>query len=363
MPVLPRMQMNFLETSWIAHTKGKYPREFATPNRLKNPVTCNEDIIKLIKAYGPSSNIFCLIYYLDKWERVQKNKKAILVYENAVIDTIFIDLDCDNLHYAHYEAKMLDLYLRHYDCNPRVYFTGNKGFALYIDFPEVRLIKETVKIVLRTYLESIQSVLALKSIDRGCFDCISRISRIPNTINHKSGLYCIPLSREELWNPLSKIKELAQGPSKTPVIITECDRIPGILLSIESQLQTVVMTIPTLPLPVTTPRARGSDDENDTTPTSLCPGIVSIIDGVSKGGRDNSLCAIICALHLQTKKDKDEILKITKNWVLTCSPTLEINDFELKDKIEYLTNSNYRPCTFAMKTGNKLCQKCPVAKR
>jgi hypothetical protein len=129
--------MNFIEDSWVAHTKGKYPREFASPNRLHNPVTNDEDLIKLINAYRHAHNIFGSTYSFDKWERVDKKGKQILVYENAVIDCIFIDLDCKILPYAHYEAKMLDLYLNHYNCDPRQYFTGNKGFAFYIDFPEV----------------------------------------------------------------------------------------------------------------------------------------------------------------------------------------------------------------------------------
>jgi len=355
--------MSFIEDSWVAHAKGKYPREFASPNRMHNPIKDDEALIKLVKAYGPAHNCFCSVYSFDAWERVKKKNRDILIYENAVVDCIFIDLDCDRLPYAHYEAKMLDLYLNHYKCNARQCFTGNKGFAFYIDFPEVKLNKEIVKPVLRKYLESIQSVLSLKSIDRVCFDSISRISRIPNAINHKSGLYCIPLSREELWSPLSEIKKLAKRPSKTPVIVNECDRIPGVLLSIEQDLLNKKEITP-IPMPVCGGRAqtsRRSDDQSQT--TSLCPGIVHIIDGVSEGGRDNSLCAMISGLHLQTRKSKDEIFEIAKKWIGSCSPPLDLDDFELSNKVDYLVDNNYRPCTFALRTGNKMCQKCPVAKR
>lgn len=355
--------MSFIEDSWIAHAKGKYPREFASPNRMHNPINNDEAFIKLVKAYGPAHNCFCSVYSFDDWTRVKKKNRDILVYENAIIDCVFIDLDCDNLHYAHYEAKMLDLYLNHYKCDARQCFTGRKGFAVYIDFPEVRLNKDTVKPVLRKYLESIQAVLKLKSIDRVCFDSISRISRIPNTVNHKSGLYCIPLSREELWSPLSEIKKLAEKPSKTQVIVNECDRIPGILLSIEQNLPTEEKVIQ-MPLPVNSTRAQTSRDTDNNSPaTSLCPGIVHIIDGVTEGGRDNSLCAMICALSLQTRKNKEEIFPIVKNWAQTCSPSIEMDDYELSNKVDYLVDNKYRPCTFAMRTRNKMCQKCPVASR
>ena len=355
--------MGFIEDSWVAHAKGKYPREFASPNRMHNPVKDDEALIKLIKAYGPAHNCFCSVYSFDAWERVKKRNRDILVYENAIVDCIFIDLDCDKLPYAHYEAKILDLYLHHYRCDARQCFTGSKGFAFYIDFPEVRLNKELVKPVLRKYLESIQSVLKLKSIDRVCFDSISRISRIPNTINHKSGLYCIPLSREELWGPLSEIKEKAKQPSKTPVIVNECDRIPGVLLSIEQDLLNN-KEIQQPSAPTCSPRTQvNRRADNQTEPTSLCPGIVHIMDGVSEGGRDNSLCAMICALNLQTRKSKEEIFPIVQYWIELCSPPIEMDNYELSNKIDYLVDNNYRPCTFAMRTGNKMCQKCPVASR
>jgi len=356
--------MSFIEDSWVAHAKGKYPREFASPNRMHNPVKDDETLIKLIKAYTPAHNSFLSAFSFDKWERVKKKNRDILVYENAVIDCLFIDLDCKILPYAHYEAKILDMYYNHYLCQPREYFSGRKGFAFYIDFPEVKLNKDTAKQVLRIYLESIQTVLSLKTIDRVCFDSISRISRIPNTLHHESGLYCIPLSREELWSPLSTIKELAKKPSRTPIIVNECDRIPGILLSIEQDLLNNKKISP-MPVPTThSPRAQTSRQKTEQLQaTSLCPGIVHIIDGVSEGGRDNSLCAMICALHLQTRKSKDEIFPIANNWAQSCSPSLEMDNYELSGKIDYLVDNNYRPCTFAMRTGNKMCQMCPVSSR
>ena len=357
--------MSFIEDSWIAHTKGKYPREFASPNRLHNPIENDDMLVKLVRAYTPAHNSFCSVYSFDKWERVLRNNKDVLVYENAIIDCLFIDLDCKTLPYAHYEAKLLDLYLNHYSCEPREYCTGNKGFAFYVDFPEVQLDEALVKPVLRKYLESIQSVLSLRSIDRVCFDSISRISRLPNTLNHKSGRYCIPLSRTQLWSPLSDILKLTEKPSKTPIIINECKSIPAILLSIEADLKKQqkekIMQMP----PIACKPSDGvRHTEGTGQATSLCSGVMEIIfKDVREGSRDNSLCALICALSLQTMKTKDEIFPIVKNWAQTCVPPIELSDFELLNKIDYLVNSKYRPCTFALRTNNPMCKKCTVASR
>ena len=355
--------MNDIEASWIAHTKGKYPRECATPHRMHEPVLNDETFIKLVNAYGPAHNCYVSVYSFNEWTRTQLKKKEILMYNNAIIDCIFIDLDCNILPYAHYEVKLLFLYFKHHNCDIRVYFSGNKGFAVYIDFPAVQLDKSLVKPVLRKYLESIQSTLSLKSIDRVCFDCISRISRVPNTINHTSGLYCIPLSNEQLWGSLSNIKTLAKTPSKIPITISECEQIPSILLSIEADLKAHkkdnALKLPPIECkPNTRKKPTGTVH-----PQSLCAGIVKIIGGVSDGSRDNSLCAIICALNLQTRKPKDEIFTIAKSWAATCSPAIEIQDSTLSTKIDHLVDSDYKPCTFALRTGNKICAKCPVAKR
>ncbi len=84
--------MSFIEDSWIAHTKGKYPREFASPNRLHNPVKNNDMFVKLVKAYAPAHNCFCSVYSFDNWERVLRHNKDVLVYENAIIDCLLDEL-------------------------------------------------------------------------------------------------------------------------------------------------------------------------------------------------------------------------------------------------------------------------------
>lgn len=352
--------MNLREASWIAHTKGKYPREFASPRRLKQPIKNDDHIVMLTNAYSPAHACYCSVYSFDDWVRDDKN---LLKYHNAIVDCVFIDLDCENHVIAHYEAKLLDLYFNHYGCQPRIYFTGNKGFAVYIDFPEVQLNKQTVKLVLRKYLESIKSVLSLKTIDRACFDSISRISRLPNTINYKSGLYCIPLTREELWNSLSNIKKSAKAISKSPVVVNECNSIPGILLSIQKEIlesDLIDTKKPVSEIPVILPINRTEPAHNL---KSFCPGIMEIIDGASKGSRDNNLCALICALNLQLTKTGDEIFSIAKKWTQDCNPPIDLQDSQLTNKINYLVVNNYRPCTFAMRTNNKMCKSCPVSKR
>ncbi len=352
--------MSFIEDSWITHAKGKYPREFASPERLRKPVESDEDLIKLIRAYAPAFNIYLSAYSFDDWVRDANN---ILIYNNAIIDLLFIDLDCTTLPYALYEARMLDLYLNHHKCQPRVYCTGNKGFAVYIDFPEVKLDKVLVKPVLRKFLESIQSVLSLLTIDRVCFDSISRISRMPNTKNRKSGRFCIPLSRKQLWSPLKDIIKLTEQPSKTPIIINKCMSIPSILLGIEADLKAQQLNELT-PLPnICTHPSSTRRSEGTGAATSLCPGIVDIVDGVSKGSRDNSLCAVICALNLQSQKTKDEIFPIVKEWARSCTPPIDMTDFKLSNKIDHLVDNNFRPCTFALRTGNPMCAKCSVASR
>ena len=68
-------------------------------------------------------------------------------YRSARLNTVFFDFDHENLKVAWQETKRLRKYLLEQGAYPRTYYTGNRGFHLYLDFPEITLSypKETLK--------------------------------------------------------------------------------------------------------------------------------------------------------------------------------------------------------------------------
>lgn len=88
----------------------------------------------------------------------------------------------------------------------RVYFSGNKGFHVF-----VKTARQFTPDELKDYCKIIASDLS--SFDPKIYNT-TRCFRIANTVNQKSGLYKIPISLELIKdkNGVEKIKELAKSP-------------------------------------------------------------------------------------------------------------------------------------------------------
>ncbi|MBU0847434.1 hypothetical protein KKH23_09650 [Patescibacteria group bacterium] len=348
--------------AWKAHCKGQYPREFATPERLRSPILNDDQLTVLIQTYTPGHHCYISAYSFDPWERIN-NKK--LNYNSAVIDTIFIDLDWkDNPEIALYEARLCDWVCRHRGIIPRIYFTGMKGFAIYFDFERTDIEPQFKKQVIRTFIEYIRDKLSLKTLDSQCIDGISRISRIPNTLHHGSGLYCIPLNRDQLWkmDGIKYILDLAKTPAKTPIIINNSESLPRMLLKIQDILKEEPLEAPRIAK--TVPFILSQEQPiNSNVKGTPCLGVMEIIIGTLEGTRDICLCGLIAGLNLQLQMNKDKILDTAVKWSDKCTPPLNYNLSILDRKVDEIISNQYRPCTFLIRAGIKACKKCPVQTR
>jgi len=344
-----------------SHCKERYPREFASPERLRSPVTSNNHLNQLVTAYGPGHNCFVSVYSFSEWLRSGPKNK--LDYTKAVIDTIFIDLDWKVMpEIALYETRLLELYYRHRNVDIRVNFTGKKGFAVYIDFEPIDIPDEDKKPVIRKFIEDIRTKLSLKTLDKQCIDGISRISRLPNTKHHDTGLYCIPLNRDQLWHMdgFNHIQELAKTPSEERVIVAESPYIHKKLTKIQENLIEEVVNIPVATKPV--PFEFIPKQQAIIPGSSLCPGVMEIALGVQEGVRDASLCGLVAGLNLQLQMEYKEILNAVGEWSTKCTPALDYDSFILANKVNEIINREYRPCTFLIRAGVNACNKCPVMK-
>lgn len=105
---------------------------------------------------------------------------------------VYIDIDNEDDLYSAYRTMMIivrTLWASEYEF--RLYFSGCKGFAIYIDFKPTHITKFRQK--LEVFIDMIMDVLVSNNIDRGvCID-VTRISRLPYTINTKSDKLCHPL--------------------------------------------------------------------------------------------------------------------------------------------------------------------------
>lgn len=149
--------------------------------------------------------------------RVIKKKNSVADYPGSCdADDLPVDIDyADDLEKALQHTKEVALFLESkYDVDLntlRFFYSGFKGF--HIEIP-----KKLIGFEPSESLNDIFKVMVLNNllpegvtVDSSVYDK-TRLWRIPNTINGKSKLYKIPLSRDELFSlTVDEIRELAKG--------------------------------------------------------------------------------------------------------------------------------------------------------
>ena len=179
---------------WNAHCRNQYPREFCAINVVKdkkkairNIRISDANILYNFVETWEFRDVYISVYPFKKWHEKSDMRKQF-----AIVNTLFLDFDHEeNPKIAFKEAKKLVNYLiEKKGIIPRVYFSGAKGFHVFIDFPEIDLFfkKET----LRSAANRLVNKLKLTCIDYQVIE-LARVSRIPLTVNSKTGYRCTPI--------------------------------------------------------------------------------------------------------------------------------------------------------------------------
>lgn len=203
--------------SWQAHCKDKWSREFAyKPLRGESPlnlvrirnVNSIDALVGLMDAFSNRLGFYISVY-------AYASSPATARYDSAVIDRMYLDFDSKTKPAAAVNEAALVIDTFHdLSIEAHSYFSGEKGAAVYIDFPPVDIAPENKKGVLYRFWEMVKSGMGIEvsTLDGGSLKGdIARVSRLPNT-KHKSGLYCIPLERSDLRKGIEHIHRLARQP-------------------------------------------------------------------------------------------------------------------------------------------------------
>ncbi|RLG80302.1 MAG: hypothetical protein DRO09_03305 [Thermoprotei archaeon] len=189
------MKLEIIKNHVIRHVGGKFLRQFASPERIPQPIDSNEKLLKWVGFF--KKDCYVSVFYFERWDKKGPDPKSV------IINTIYFDFDCETKpERAYAETRTLLEILERSKIIPRVYFSGAKGFAIYLDVPDLRL--NYPKDVLKTFCMRIMKELDLKTADIKVFGDIMRVSRLPGTVNSKSirlhgeALYCTPLGPNEL---------------------------------------------------------------------------------------------------------------------------------------------------------------------
>jgi len=184
---------------------GSYPREFG---KNRTFLKTREDAIKTINTMNRKTNCWMTIHKIDKQRE----------YTSAIVEKLFFDLDGKN---SLDKTKLFHEYLLKHDIQHVILYSGN-GFHIYtMTSPASRNtgIKSIKRAVRNAQLSMIKDAkMTVGDPDECDFDShvigdISRISRIPNTLNLSGKRYCVPLTQHDLQSTLQDIEKKAEKQS------------------------------------------------------------------------------------------------------------------------------------------------------
>ena len=281
----------------------------------------------IIEMGGTKNGFFTRNYFID----INQLSQNIKNYDGDVYSTIYrydskdqntanfiaplyLDLDIDDIEHNFSKIKQdLALVLRRLktvfylsDKDIELYFSGSKGFHILVNhnifgFEPGRDINKQYKkiaVELKTYTVN-------KTVDTKIYDN-KRLFRVPNTINHKTGLYKVPVSYEKVKS-MESYDELKAYASK-PKIAKPCiykynhkarEAFDELIEKIDAEEKAKINT----------KLAKEFIQKRE-----LLPCVQYILkNGCAKGQRNNTTVALANSLF-QVGKDFDEVLEIITYW-------------------------------------------------
>lgn len=191
----------------------------------RNNLILASDLEKLFKEHSSKRKpTECFATYFRYPEEMRQhfvsNGNSVEKYTGPVYtDILPIDIDDKkDLSRAHENAKKAVHALEEIGIDPNVLqavFSGSKGF--HLDVPSILFGIEPSSRLNDVIKQMVRQMLPDIPIDPANYDKV-RLWRIPNSINSKNGLYCIPLSVHELLTlSIDDIKALAKNPRNVAV--------------------------------------------------------------------------------------------------------------------------------------------------
>lgn len=157
---------------------------------------------KNIDSCNGKRNVFRSVYHFD----FLKNGKP--DYSDIIISFIFVEFDGKNSYEV---SQKLALDLSYDNIKFRINFSGRRGFHFYISTEHKDMDRKTYLRLLYEYI--INKYGIANDMDSCTIGNIRQLRRVENTIHPRTGLYCIPITYQEmLFLSFDEIKELAEKP-------------------------------------------------------------------------------------------------------------------------------------------------------
>ena len=312
----------------------------------------SKDLKSSIKQFD--GDIYSTIYKYDSTDQNTAN----------FIAPLYLDLDIDDIENNFIKIKQdLLLVIRRLktlfyleDKDMEIYFSGSKGFHILISHkifgfePSRDINKHYKKIAteLKTYTIN-------KSVDTKIYDS-KRLFRVPNTINHKTGLYKVSISYDKI-KTMTTFDELKKYASKTKPNIPKIYKynekarlaFDELIEKIEAEEKAKVNA----------KLAKEFIQRKE-----LLPCVQYILNhGCAKGCRNNTTVALANSLF-QIGKTYDEVLEIITFWNATKNEDpLDENEIRntVKSAMNNASQNRFYGCT-VFKDLDVCVKGCPIHK-
>ncbi len=227
--------------------KSRFPREFGNParqNRKASDFVWNEgDLLEYIEQNNGKNPCFISLYGFRPTEFLDAFKRAKNYYEYAIIDTLFFDFDLSKelkeggktLEDVWMETKKFVEFCLNHKFAPRIAFSGCKGFHVYLDMKPIKNIplkNETLMVLQKKLIEA--SGVDVVFLDKT--GTMQQMTRLINTVNTKTGLYCIPLSPDQFNEGIDEILNLAKKPNMFDFEHLENEKLTKAFLHLNRQV-------------------------------------------------------------------------------------------------------------------------------
>lgn len=270
--------------------------------------------------------------------------------------------------------------MKEYGIAGRIYWSGNKGIALYIDFKPVKIEPCNIKAVVSKFNDYVRNLFQpkpvkepLKCLCDSTKDGQSRISRIPNTKHQSSGLYCIPLLKSDLWNidPLGHIRELAKQPRLDIDLATlirdnerkNTDAMHDLIHRIEARVIEEKAAAEKADKFFKATKTVYQNQNNGE--WKRCRGVLHAEEhGQTHPGREPTADGLILAYKLWGHYPIEKTRELLKTWIKDkCRPAREFPLIDERINKFYSKEKSYSPCSFLMKYGHCRDSTCSVIQK
>lgn len=329
---------------WELEFGGIWPRGLGNPYRTKIAHNAN-DLVEFAEANN-YTNIFTTVYGYTSYDDPKVDSV------NAIINCLPYDFDSKDLNCALADAKKLTAWCHRHDIEPRVKFSGSKGFHGIIDFEPIEL--SNTKGTLKQFGTELCVAAEFTTADRVVLGDVNRLLRVTNTIHPKTNLYCISMDSYDFMNSsLEEILELAKEPQylhkhyKAPYI----EDIHAALMDIDAKFKKV---------------AKVENSHVDTSQSKLARIFVAppqikcraaeylVAYGADEGARDLAISGII-RYYAKLGMSKDQIREKCALFSNKCPSPLRQSYIDYK--LNYHMKSKYTPCAF-LRNIDGLCNGC-----